>query len=92
MPSVDCSENMILGCGVYFHHYVDNAIVAQDLSYVTKISTDETSAKRGHNYITIFMDPEQKKRHLRNQRPGFQHMGGMQEAVRGPWRQGRQHY
>jgi len=42
------------------HHYVDNAIATQDLSYVTKISTDETSAKRGHNYITIFMDPEQK--------------------------------
>lgn len=42
------------------HHYVDNAIAAQDLSYVTKISTDETSAKRGHNYITIFMDPEQR--------------------------------
>ncbi|MGF9915827.1 ISL3 family transposase [Paenibacillus ehimensis] len=39
---------------------MDNAIAAQDLSYVTKISTDETSAKRGHNYITIFMDPEQK--------------------------------
>ena len=42
------------------HHYVDNAIAAQDLTYVTKINTDETSAKRGHNYITIFMDPEQK--------------------------------
>nr|WP_245719654.1 helix-turn-helix domain-containing protein [Paenibacillus tianmuensis] len=42
------------------HHYVDNAIAAQDLSYVTKINTDETSAKRGHNYITIFIDPEQK--------------------------------
>ncbi|MFB6367958.1 transposase, partial [Paenibacillus elgii] len=35
-------------------------IAAQDLSYVTKINTDETSAKRGHNYITIFIDPEQK--------------------------------
>jgi transposase len=42
------------------HHYVDNAIAAQDLTYVTKINTDETSAKRGHNYITIFMDPEKK--------------------------------
>lgn len=42
------------------HHYVDNAIAAQDLSYVTKINTDETSAKRGHNYITLFMDPERK--------------------------------
>ena len=43
MPSVGCSENMILGCGVYFIN-VDNAIEAQDLSYVTKISMDETSA------------------------------------------------
>lgn len=42
------------------HYYVDNAIAAQDLSHVTKISTDETSAKRGHNYITIFMDPVER--------------------------------
>jgi transposase len=42
------------------HYYVDNAIAVQDLSHVTKISTDETSAKRGHNYITIFMDPEKR--------------------------------
>jgi transposase len=42
------------------HYYVDNAIAAQDLSHVSQISTDETSAKRGHNYITIFMDPKGK--------------------------------
>lgn len=42
------------------HHYVDNAIAVQDLSHVTAISTDETSAKRGHDYITIFMDPEKR--------------------------------
>lgn len=42
------------------HYYVENAIATQDLSYVTKINTDETSAKRGHNYITIFMEPELK--------------------------------
>jgi transposase len=29
------------------HYYVDNAIEAQDLSHVTQISTDETSAKKG---------------------------------------------
>lgn len=40
------------------HYYVDHAIAAQDLSHVTAISTDETSAKRGQDYITIFMDPE----------------------------------
>lgn len=42
------------------HYYVDHAIEAQDLSDVTMISTDETSSKRGHNYITIFMDPQKK--------------------------------
>jgi transposase len=39
---------------------VENAIAAQDLSHVTAISTDETAAKRGQDYITIFMDPEQR--------------------------------
>ncbi|WLR41848.1 ISL3 family transposase [Bacillus carboniphilus] len=42
------------------HYYVDHAIESQDLSEVTMISTDETSSKRGHNYITIFMDPQKK--------------------------------
>lgn len=42
------------------HHYVDNAIAAQDLSHVTKINVDETSSKKGHNYVSIFMDPEKK--------------------------------
>lgn len=42
------------------HHYVDQAMAAQDLSNVTKISTDETSAKRGHDYITLFMDPVER--------------------------------
>jgi transposase len=42
------------------HYYVDHAIEAQDLSHVTMISTDETSSKRGHQYVTIFMDPKEK--------------------------------
>ena len=42
------------------HYYVDHAIEAQDLSHVTMISTDETSARRGHKYVTIFMDPKGK--------------------------------
>lgn len=42
------------------HFYVDYAIEAQDLSDVTMISTDETSAKKGHNYITISMDPKKR--------------------------------
>jgi transposase len=39
---------------------VEHAVEAQDLSHVTKIGTDETSSKRGHNYVTIFMDADQK--------------------------------
>lgn len=42
------------------HHYVDEAMATQDLSHVTKINVDETSSKRGHNYISIFMDSEKK--------------------------------
>jgi transposase len=42
------------------HYYVEHAIATQDLSHVTKINVDETSAKRGHNYVSIFMDPETK--------------------------------
>lgn len=42
------------------YYYVDHAIEVMDLSHVTAISTDETSAKRGHDYITIFMDPEKR--------------------------------
>lgn len=42
------------------HYYVDHAIAVQNLSHVTKIGTDETSSKRGHNYVTIFMDADKK--------------------------------
>ncbi|MGE8078364.1 hypothetical protein [Peribacillus loiseleuriae] len=41
-------------------YYVNQAIEVQDLSHVTMISTDETSTKKGHNYVTIFMDPEKR--------------------------------
>jgi len=42
------------------HDYVDYAIEAQNLSNVAMISVDETSSKKRHNYISIFMDPEKK--------------------------------
>nr|WP_246359175.1 hypothetical protein [Paenibacillus phytorum] len=60
MQSVDLLANTTLVCGGFSNYYVENAITTQDLSYVTKINTDETSAKCGHNYITIFMEPELK--------------------------------
>lgn len=43
------------------HHYVEQARSEQDYSGVEKIGVDETSSKRGHNYITTFVDMAQSK-------------------------------
>ena len=38
------------------HHYVDQALARTDASDVTQIAIDETAARRGHDYITLFVD------------------------------------
>ena len=38
------------------HHYVDEAVAMRDDSEVTRVGVDETSSRRGHNYISIFVD------------------------------------
>ena len=38
------------------HYYVDQARQHEDYSAVTSVGVDETSSKRGHNYVTIFAD------------------------------------
>jgi transposase len=38
------------------HHYVDEARAAADFSEVRAVGLDETASKRGHQYITLFMD------------------------------------
>ena len=43
------------------HYYVEEARSKEDHSQVTKIGMDETSSKRGHNYITVFVDMENSK-------------------------------
>ena len=43
------------------HHYVESARNEQDYSKVEEIGIDETSSKRGHNYITVFVDMAQSK-------------------------------
>lgn len=37
-------------------HYVETALAKMNLTDVTRIGVDETAAKRGHDYITLFMD------------------------------------
>ena len=40
------------------HHYVDDA---RDHSAVRHVGVDETSSKRGHNYVSLFVDLEEPK-------------------------------
>ncbi|HMB16019.1 MAG TPA: ISL3 family transposase [Pelovirga sp.] len=41
--------------------YVERARVKEDFSDVKRIGIDETSVKKGHNYVTFFFDLDQKK-------------------------------
>jgi transposase len=43
------------------HHYVDDARDNADYSEVTEVGVDETSSKRGHNYVSLFVDLEGPK-------------------------------
>jgi len=42
-------------------HYVWRAVEKLDLSEVRRIATDETSARRGHDYISLFVDMARRK-------------------------------
>ena len=43
------------------HHYVEQARARTDLSTVTRVAIDETAARRGHNYVTLFVDIDQAR-------------------------------
>ena len=43
------------------HHYVEAALADLDLSAVKRVCIDETAAKRGHNYITLFVDIDARR-------------------------------
>jgi len=43
------------------HHYVDQAVEAQDLSGVERAGIDETSSKRGQNYVSVFADLDERR-------------------------------
>ena len=38
------------------HHYVEAARARADYSRVTRVAFDETAARRGHDYVTLFVD------------------------------------
>jgi len=43
------------------HYYVDQARKNADFSKVTCLAVDETAAHRGHKYITLFVDLDQRR-------------------------------
>jgi transposase len=42
-------------------HYVEQALARADFSKVTRVAVDETAAKRGQNYISLFVDIDQRR-------------------------------
>ena len=43
------------------HHHVDEARARVDMSDVARIGVDETAARRGHDYITLFHDLDERR-------------------------------
>ena len=42
-------------------HYVETAVARMDLSDLRRVAIDETAAKRGHDYISLFVDIDARK-------------------------------
>ncbi|NOG31681.1 ISL3 family transposase [Halomonas sp. TBZ9] len=43
------------------HHYVNRMLGELDLSNVTMVGVDETASRRGHRYVTVFLDMQRKQ-------------------------------
>jgi transposase len=43
------------------HHYVDAAVDAQDLSRLERLGIDETSSRRGQDYVSVFADLDERR-------------------------------
>jgi transposase len=44
------------------NYYVLRAMIGLDLFGVNGVALDETASKRGHNYVTVFLDTDREKR------------------------------
>ncbi len=51
-------------------HYVNKAIAGLDLGGLKAFGMDETSARRGHRYVTVFIDLDRKERPVVFATPG----------------------
>ena len=62
-------------------HYVWRAVEKLDLSLVRRIAADETSARRGHDYINLFVDMARRKVVYVADADFLEAHGGRREAV-----------
>jgi transposase len=72
-------------------HYVDVARASEDFSEVTEIGVDETSHRRGHDYVSLFVDlgrakvifatPTRERKVVSEFRSDFEAHGGKPAAV-----------
>lgn len=64
MSNSKVAERLGIGAKRVFriiNRHVSHALSTQDLEPVKELSVDETSAKKGHDYVTIMTDRERKK-------------------------------
>ncbi|MBF0551705.1 MAG: transposase [Deltaproteobacteria bacterium] len=59
------------------NHYVEEARKGQDYSDVEQIGVDETSSKRGHNYVSIFVDMAKSKVLFATEGKGAETLSGL---------------
>ena len=52
------------------HHYVNQAMAKIDLSELKAFSLDETKSRRGHRYVTVFIDLDRKDKPVVFATPG----------------------
>ena len=43
------------------HHWVEQARARADYADVSRVCIDETAAKRGHDYVSLFVDIDQRR-------------------------------
>ena len=43
------------------HHYVESAQAASDHSAVSRVGVGETAARRGHDYVSLFVDLDERR-------------------------------
>ena len=53
-----CNEKSLASILTY---WVNEAVDQQDLTNVVRLAVDETSQRRGHNYVTVFIDADQRR-------------------------------